>query len=254
MRRKPDLHQRQLRAPGQRYNPVQYSVRHPVSDIGRRIVIVARHTGSRLLVLLPLLLGACSTPGDDEAAGKQSIGAGPGTPVKSNWRGDFSCTAHRDGKLQAITWRANPLPPGGRPANRVVHLRRSLQASEFGHVRWHAQRTEYAGRCNRSSLGWVAELHCRNDRQPSFDDRPDDVRNVATAGPLLHAGSERYLICNPSLCRAGVSRWSRPDRDPTSTWRDIFRFPAGGTVLLDPKPIPRSRGRAAPPDRLYRTT
>jgi hypothetical protein len=62
---------------------------------------------------LPFLLVACSTPRNYETAVKQSVGAGPGAPVKSNWSGDFSCTAHREGKLPAITWRQIPFRQEG---------------------------------------------------------------------------------------------------------------------------------------------
>src|SRR3954463_7112541 len=70
----------------------------------------------------------------------------------------------------------------------------------------------------------VAELHGRNDRQPSFDDRPDDVRDVATAGPFVHACSERCLISNPGAEKwAGISEEARQNRrDPASHGGAIF--------------------------------
>jgi hypothetical protein len=84
-----------------------------VLDIGGQRMIAAQHASLRLLMFLPFLLAACSTPRDYEPVGRQSIAAGPGAAVRSNWNGDFSCTAHIDGKLPAITWRRIPFRQEG---------------------------------------------------------------------------------------------------------------------------------------------
>jgi hypothetical protein len=71
-------------------------------------MIAARFANFRLFVALPFLLVACSNPRGYETAGGQSVAAGPGVPARSNWNGDFSCTAHSHGKLPAITLRRIP--------------------------------------------------------------------------------------------------------------------------------------------------
>jgi hypothetical protein len=76
-------------------------------------VIAARYAGFRLLVFFPFLLAACSASRDYEAAGRQSIAAAPSAPARFSWDGDFSCTAHVEGKLPAITWRRIPFRQEG---------------------------------------------------------------------------------------------------------------------------------------------
>ena len=77
------------------------------------MVIAARPTSFWLFVFFSFLLAACSTPRDYESAGKQSIAVSPGTPARSSWNGDFSCTAHIDGTLPAITLRRIPFRQEG---------------------------------------------------------------------------------------------------------------------------------------------
>lgn len=72
------------------------------------MVNAARPASFWLLLSFSFLLAACSTPRDHETAGRQSVAIGPATPVKSSWYGDFSCTAHIDGKLPAITLKRIP--------------------------------------------------------------------------------------------------------------------------------------------------
>lgn len=150
-------------------------------------MIVARHTGSRLLVLLPLLLGACSTPGDDEAAGKQSIGAGPGTPVKSNWRGDFSCTAHRDGKLQAITWEQIPFRQEG---DRLTGLYTFVD-----HFK-HQNSVTFAGTRSGQSMR-VDVTAVRSDGSPNFTAEMTGSRVLMT-GPMM-SGMSRQPVRSCTL-------------------------------------------------------
>jgi hypothetical protein len=70
--------------------------------------VAARYASLRFLVFLPFLLTSCSNSRNYETAGTQSVTASPGTPVRSNWNGDFSCTAHTDRRLPAITWKRIP--------------------------------------------------------------------------------------------------------------------------------------------------
>jgi hypothetical protein len=81
------------------------------------VLIVARNARLTLLLLLPLLLAACAAPPvpiQHGPAGRQSIPAAPSAPVKSiGWNGVFSCTAHIDGKLPAITWKRIPFRQEG---------------------------------------------------------------------------------------------------------------------------------------------
>jgi hypothetical protein len=79
-------------------------------------VIAAGKAG--LLLLMPLLLlAACALPrGPDayEALGRQSIATAQGLSVKpAAWNGAFSCTAHIDGQLRAITWSGIPFRQEG---------------------------------------------------------------------------------------------------------------------------------------------
>ena len=71
-------------------------------------MIAARPASFWPVVFSSFLLAACSTPRDYEATGRQSIAISPSTPVRSSWSGDFSCTAHIDGTLPAITLRRIP--------------------------------------------------------------------------------------------------------------------------------------------------
>ena len=86
------------------------------------------------------------------------------------------------------------IPPGGRPSERPLHLHGPLQASELGRVLRHAERSSRAGFRDSGSRERGTELHGRRERQPSHDDRADDVRHVATAGAFVHPRSERRVI------------------------------------------------------------
>jgi hypothetical protein len=77
----------------------------------RHIVIAVRNASLPLLLLSSLLLAACAAP---RVLNQQSNPAPPSSPVKSSsWNGIFSCTAHVDGKLPAITWRRIPFRQEG---------------------------------------------------------------------------------------------------------------------------------------------
>src|SRR5882762_215858 len=77
----------------------------------RHIVIAVRNPSLPLLLLSSLLLAACAAP---RVLNQQSNPAPPSSPVKSSsWNGIFSCTAHVDGKLPAITWRRIPFRQEG---------------------------------------------------------------------------------------------------------------------------------------------
>ena len=80
-------------------------------------MLIAARKARVLLLLLPLLLVACappSVPNQYGPQGRQSIPAAPSSPAKSvAWNGVFSCTAHVDGKLPAISWRRIPFRQEG---------------------------------------------------------------------------------------------------------------------------------------------
>lgn len=67
------------------------------------------------LLLLALLLSACVTPPATQyEPARPSVAAAPSAPAKSvRWNGVFSCTAHVDGKLPAITWTRVPFRQEG---------------------------------------------------------------------------------------------------------------------------------------------
>src|SRR5882672_437315 len=80
------------------------------------MVIGARTAGLPLLLLPPLLLAACAAPTATTQYGsgsKQSAAAAGLTVKPINWSGIFSCTAHIDGKLPAITWKRIPFRQEG---------------------------------------------------------------------------------------------------------------------------------------------
>jgi hypothetical protein len=83
----------------------------------RRLLIAARNTSLPLLLLIPLLLAACAAPpvpNQYGPPGRQSTPTAPSAPTKSiRWNGVFSCTAHIDGKLPAITWKRIPFRQEG---------------------------------------------------------------------------------------------------------------------------------------------
>ena len=67
------------------------------------------------LLLSALLLSACAAPPATQyEPARPSVAAAPGLPAKSvRWNGVFSCTAHVDGKLPAITWTRVPFRQEG---------------------------------------------------------------------------------------------------------------------------------------------
>jgi hypothetical protein len=79
--------------------------------------VIVAGKASLLLIVSLLLLTACGVPrGPDayEAPGRQSIATAQGVPVKPvAWSGAFSCTAHIDGQLPAITWNGIPFRQEG---------------------------------------------------------------------------------------------------------------------------------------------
>jgi hypothetical protein len=68
-----------------------------------------------LLLLSPLLTACTGPPGPYQyGAGSQSLPVAPSAAVKSiSWSGMFSCTAHVDRKLPAITWTGIPFRQEG---------------------------------------------------------------------------------------------------------------------------------------------
>jgi hypothetical protein len=80
-------------------------------------MVIAFRPASLLLLLPPLLLVACSAPPPSNQAapaGKQGVASAPAIPVKPvHWNGIFSCTAHVEGRLPAITWRRIPFRQEG---------------------------------------------------------------------------------------------------------------------------------------------
>lgn len=71
------------------------------------------HAGFSLLLLV-FLLAACAVPSHQFGPAGPSVAAAPEAPAKSvRWNGAFSCTAHVDGKLPAITWTRIPFRQEG---------------------------------------------------------------------------------------------------------------------------------------------
>ena len=68
------------------------------------------------LLLLPFVLSACAIPSPTQygPASRPSAAAVPSAPAKAvRWNGVFSCTAHVEGKLPAITWTRVPFRQEG---------------------------------------------------------------------------------------------------------------------------------------------
>ena len=79
-------------------------------------MIGARKASLALLLLPPLVLSACAAPPAANHYGsgsKQSAAAQNLTVRPVNWNGIFSCTAHIEGKLPAITWKRIPFRQEG---------------------------------------------------------------------------------------------------------------------------------------------
>jgi len=78
-------------------------------------VVGVRNAGLPLLLLV-FLLSACAAPPATQygPAARSSAATAPGAPAKAvRWNGFFSCTAHVDGKLPAITWTRVPFRQEG---------------------------------------------------------------------------------------------------------------------------------------------
>ena len=79
-------------------------------------MIGARQVSLPLLLLPVLLLAACAAPppANHYGSGSKQGAAAQNLTVKPvNWSGIFSCTAHIDGKLPAITWKRIPFRQEG---------------------------------------------------------------------------------------------------------------------------------------------
>lgn len=98
------------------------------ASVGERFVIISRHIRLAPLVL-PLLLTACGAA-NPYPAGSYETSIDPRrvpvTPVPLS--GFFSCTAYREARLPAITWRAIPFRQEG---NRLTGLHTFKDS--FGH-------------------------------------------------------------------------------------------------------------------------
>lgn len=83
----------------------------------RRTLIGTRSTITPALALLSLMLGACGTPTARAPGGllsQPSISTAERPAERTaQWNGVFSCTAHIDGKLRAITWKGIPFRQEG---------------------------------------------------------------------------------------------------------------------------------------------
>ena len=103
------------------------------------------------------------------------------------WNGVFSCTAHIEGRLPAITMKDVPFRQEG---DRVTGLYNFTDSFK------HRNSVTFSGTMNGQSAR-IAVTAIRADgspnftaeyeRQCGFDGRPDDVRRIATARAALHA-------------------------------------------------------------------
>lgn len=147
----------------------------------------ARCASLQLLVFLPFLLAACSNPRGYETAGRQSISAGSGAPVRSTWNGDFSCTAHTDRKLPAITWKRIPFRQEG---NRITGLYNS--ADHFKHQ----NSVIFSGLLNGQSAQ-ITVTAVRTDGSPNFTAEMTGSRVLMT-GPMM-SGMSRQPVRSCTL-------------------------------------------------------
>ena len=135
----------------------------------------ARHASLRLLVFLPILLVACSTPRDYEYTGRQNITTGLSAPVRPiSWSGDLSCTAHINGKLPAITWRRIPFRQEG---DRVTGL--YIFTDHFKHQ----NSVMFSGTLSGQSA-WVNVTAVRTNGSPNFTAEMTGTRALMT-GPMM---------------------------------------------------------------------
>jgi hypothetical protein len=155
-------------------------------------MIDARYASLRLLVFLPFLLAACSNPRDYQTSGKQNIAAGPGTPVRSNWNGDFSCTAHSDGKLPAITWKRISFRQEG---DRITGL------YNFTDHFTHQNSVMFSGTLSGQSAR-VDVTAVRTDGSPNFTAKMTGSRALMT-GPMMSGLSRQPVrLCTLVLSAA----------------------------------------------------
>jgi hypothetical protein len=150
-------------------------------------VIAAQYASLRLLLFLLLLLAACSNTRGYEIASRQSANVGPDAPVRSNWYGDFSCTAHSDGKLPAITWRRIPFRQEG---DRLTGL-----YSFTDHFK-HENSVMFSGTLNGQSAR-VDVTAVRTDGSPNFTAEMTGSR-VSMTGPMM-SGMSRQPVRSCTL-------------------------------------------------------
>jgi hypothetical protein len=150
-------------------------------------VIAARYANLRPIVFLPFLLAACSNSRDYETATKQSVVAGTGTPVRSNWNGDFSCTAHTDRKSPAIAWKRIPFRQEG---DRITGL------YNFTDHFKNQNSVMFSGTLNGQSAR-VDVTAVRTDGSPNFTAEMTGSR-VSMTGPMM-SGMSRQPVRSCTL-------------------------------------------------------
>lgn len=155
-------------------------------------MIAARHAGLRLLVFLSFLLAGCSTPRDYGAAGGQNIAPGPGAPARSNWNGNFSCTAHIAGRLPAITWRGIPFR---REGDRVTGL--YIFTDHFNH----RNSVMFSGTLNGQSAR-VDVTAVRTDGSPNFTAEMTGSRELMTGWMMPGMSRRPVRSCTLALSAA----------------------------------------------------
>jgi hypothetical protein len=158
-------------------------------------VIVACNPYPAILVLPLLLLGACSAPPMTSIApgGKQNVPAATAPPVKPlQLNGVFSCTAHVDGKLPAITWKQIPF--------RLENDRLSALYT-FTDSFKHQDSVMFSGTLTGQS-GRITATAVRTDGSPNFS---VEMAGTPTSmiGPMMQGQSQRPVrSCTLVLKRA----------------------------------------------------
>jgi hypothetical protein len=159
-------------------------------------VIVARNPYLAVLGLSILLLGACSAPpGTSSIApgGAQNVPAATAPPVKPiQFAGVFSCTAHVDGKLPAITWKGIPFRLENDRLSALYTFTDSFKHQDA--VMFSGTLTGQSGRITATAL--------RADGSPNFTVEMAGTP-ISMIGPMMQGQSQRPVrSCTLVLKRA----------------------------------------------------
>jgi hypothetical protein len=107
--------------------------------------------------------------------------------VRSNWNGDFSCTAHVDGKLPAITWRRIPFRQEGDQLSGLYAFTDHFK---------HQNSVMFSGTLSGQN-GRVQVTAVRTDGSPNFTAELTGSR-VSMTGPMM-SGMSRQPVRSCTL-------------------------------------------------------